>query len=628
MRNHPPLRELLAASLSLILVLSPTIVYSTEPDADEAAANELPLDDADREHWSYLPLAISPVPDVRNPVWSRSPIDRFILRRLDDEEIEPQPPADRRTLIRRVSFDLLGIPPSSEDVQRFVSDQRPDAYERLVDRYLASPRYGEHVAQVWLDLAKFAETDGFEHDQIRPRAWQFRDWVIASFNSDVSYDEFLSLQIAGDLLYPENDAAKNATAFGLSGPDMPDINSQDERRHIVLNQLTSTLGEVVLGMQIGCAKCHDHKYDAISQADFYRLRAIFDTAIQVKRNKSLETLAESAAPPRTTRLWEKGDWRRPGPTVVPAFPRVVNVDRALPQDLADHPRVALAKWLTTSASPITSRVIVNRVWQTHFGRGFSDSPSDFGVVGDGPSHPELLDWLAQDLQTDWSLKRLHRNIVLSSVYRQVSRQLEGTPVTKWQTALKADSDGKLLSRFPRRRIRAEMVRDAMLVAADATVWNQSGPGVRPPLPDELKITLLRKQWDVTEDVGEHHRRSIYVFARRNLRYPVFEAFDRPEANASCGKRAVSTTAPQALFMLNSKFAWKLAEQLAVRAEKRAKTPDEQIRQLFEFTLSRQPTDEEIADSLGFLAKTDDDGVNPLTELALVLFNCNEFYYID
>ena len=633
MRNHTLLIWLVAASFSMV-TLQQRAGRSVEPDFDEAAVNELPLDAADRDHWSYLPLEDTQIPEVSDSSWARSPIDRFVLHRLEEKSLRPQPPADRRTLIRRISFDLLGIPPTSEEIEWFVADQRPDAYERLVDRYLGSPRYGEHLAQVWLDLARFAETDGFEHDQVRPKAWRYRDWVISSLNSGVAYDEFLSLQVAGDLLQPGNAPARNATAFGLSGPDMPDINSQDERRHNVLNELTSTLGEVVLGLQIGCAKCHDHKYDAISQADFYRLRAIFDSAIHVERNKSLETLGslrtdgEDTATVRVTRLWEKGDWRRPGAKVKPAFPRVINTGGKRPEDLADHPRVALAKWLTDGASPITSRVIVNRIWQTHFGRGFSDSPSDFGVVGDDPSHPELLDWLAADVQRDWSLKRLHRTVVLSSVYRQASRLDDRAQIDEWEAALKADADGSLLSRYPRRRIRAEMVRDAMLVAADAMVWQQRGPGIRPPLPDELKVTLLRKQWEVTEDVGAHFRRSIYIFARRNLRYPVFEAFDRPEANASCGKRAVSTTAPQALFMMNSQFAWDLAERLATRVKQQAGTPTEQIQQLFRLTLSREPSSQEVTDSLEFLSSTDDDGVKPLTELALVLFNCNEFYYVD
>jgi hypothetical protein len=219
-------------------------------------------------------------------------VDRFILRRLEDDGLHPQAMTDRRTLIRRLSFDLLGIPPTLDDFERFLADRRPDAYERLVERYLVSPRYGEHLAQFWLDLARFAETDGFEHDKERPKAWRYRDWVVSSLNAGMPYDTFLSLQVAGDLLHPGIASARNATAFCLSGPDMPDINSQDERFHNVLNEMTGTVGEVLLGLQFQCAQCHDHKYDAISQADFYRLRAIFEPGVSVKRNKSLETLDE------------------------------------------------------------------------------------------------------------------------------------------------------------------------------------------------------------------------------------------------------------------------------------------------------------------------------------------------
>lgn len=599
---------------------------------DEAAATETPVDASDREHWSYQPLQPSPLPAVTDAAWSRTAIDRFIIARLEDENLHPQGEASRRNLIRRLSYDLLGLPPTAAEIERFVQDRRPGAYPRLVDRYLASPRHGEHVAQFWLDLAKFAETDGFEHDNVRPRAWQYRDWVVASLNAGMPYDQFLSHQIAGDLLQPDDDAARIATAFGLCGPDMPDINSQDERLHHVLNDLTAAVGEVVLGLQLGCAKCHDHKYDAISQADFYRLRAIFESSVQVQRNKSLETLRGDPTVARTTRLWQKGDWRRPGPRLNPGFPRILNPTATRPSELAEHPRVALARWLTSQKVPITARVIVNRVWQMHFGRGLSDTSSDFGVVGEVPSHPELLDYLARDLQRDWSLKRLQRQIVLSSVYRQAGRPPEpedhdAARTAAWEASIERDPDGTLLSRFPRQRIRAEVVRDAMLVAADQMVWKQGGPGVRPPLPEELKITLLRKQWDVTEDPSEHYRRSIYVFARRNLRYPIFEAFDRPEANASCSKRSVSTTAPQALFMMNSQFAWTLAEQLAQRVQREASSPPEQVSALFRHTLGREPSPNEQRDAAKFLGQGQ-AGLSPLTELALVLFNCNEFYYVD
>lgn len=609
-----------------------TLVWCGEPkdrSLDEAAADELPLDSSDQDHWSYLPLEAPPVPSVTDGAWANTAVDRFILRRLEDDGLHPQAMTDRRTLIRRLSFDLLGIPPTLDDFERFLADRRPDAYERLVERYLVSPRHGEHLAQFWLDLARFAETDGFEHDKERPKAWRYRDWVVSSLNAGMPYDTFLSLQVAGDLLHPGIASARNATAFCLSGPDMPDINSQDERFHNVLNEMTGTVGEVLLGLQFQCAQCHDHKYDAISQADFYRLRAIFEPGVSVKRNKSLETLDErDNKESRQPRLWIKGDWRRPGPTVVPAFPRVVNSAETRPEDLAENPRVAFARWLTGGASRITARVMVNRMWQLHFGNGFTDSPNDVGVVGDTPTHPKLIEWLAADFRSDWSLKRLQRTIVLSSVYRQASRPVETTDIARWKNTLAADPDGTLLSRFPRRRVRAEVVRDAMLVAAGSMFWKQGGPGVRPPLPAELRVTLLRNQWNVTEDRSEHFRRSLFVFARRNLRYPVLEAFDRPDANASCGKRAVSTTAPQALFMLNSSFSWQLARRLAMRVASQSADPAQRIRYMFRATFTREPTAEEISESLEFLSATEDDGISPLTELALVLFNSNEFYYID
>jgi hypothetical protein len=602
---------------------------SAERIPDEASADEIPIDEIDRDHWAFEAFQSPPLPAEHVVGWSRNPLDRFIDARLRKENLRPQPSASRRVLIRRLSFNLLGIPPTPGAVQRFVEDTRPEAYERLVDRYLASPRYGEQFAQQWLDLARFAETDGFEHDKVRQKAWQYRDWIVSSLNANIPYDRFLSLQLAGDLLEPQSETSRIATAFGLSGPDMPDINSQDERRHNVLNEMTSTVSAVVLGLQAGCAQCHDHKFDPISQADFYRLRAIFEPSLSVERNKSLETLVESKATSVISRVWVKGDWRRPGAVVQPGFLRVLTPSLSAPSDLDGHPRVAFAQWLTGEAAPLVSRVMVNRIWQSHFGRGLSETPSDFGVIGDSPSHPDLLNWLADDFRRDWDMKRLHRMIVLSSVYRQTSASSGNERVDSWRESLQADPDAVLLSRFPRQRIRAEMVRDAMLVAADTMNWQQGGPGIRPPLPAELRITLLPKQWEVTADVTEHSRRSIYVFARRNLRYPVLESFDRPDANASCDKRAVSTTASQALFVLNSQFAWDLALRLANRVKQVTPTDEaSQVTRMFQFTLSREPSQTELAESLEFLRNADRSPVAPLTELALVLFNCNEFYYID
>jgi len=443
-------------------------------------------------------------------------------------------------------------------------------------------------------------------------------------------------QLAGDEAYPEDESARTATRFCLSGPDMPDINLLSERRHSVLNELTSTVGEVFLGLQMGCAQCHDHKYDPISQADFYRLRAVFAPAVSLQKNRSLTTLKETFPSTEPAHLMLRGDFRRPGPVVSPNVPRVVsaasNVYAPAQSDSTAGLRTALARWLTSQDNPLTARVIVNRVWQSHFGIGLVDTPSEFGLMGSEPSHPQLLDWLARTLMSDgWSLKRLHRRIVLSAVYRQRSRLPEAASDEQhaaWGRSLQRDPNASLLSRFPRRRLDGEAIRDAMLLASGRLNLQAKGPGVRPPLPEELVKTLLRNQWNVTEDRQQHDRRSIYVFARRNLRYPIFEVFDRPSANASCAVRGRSTTAPQSLHLLNSRFSLKMAEHLARRLLAEHEDRRQHIAAAFRHCLARAPEVGECDDAERFLQISSGSDEDRLTHLCLSLFNCNEFVFVD
>ena len=394
---------------------------SSEEAFEVTEIDETPIDAFDRDHWAYRKIDDPAIPTVQRSDWPRTAIDRFILNRIEAESLVPASDADRETLIRRLSFDLTGLPPTPRQLDDYLRDTRPDAYARLVDSLLASPEFGRRWAQYWLDLARFAETDGYEHDKVRPAAWQYRDWVIDAINQDMPYDQFVRWQIAGDVLAPQEHRREGeiATAFCLSGPDMPDINSQLERKHVLMNEITSTVGAVFFSLQIGCAQCHDHKYDAISQADFYRLRAFFEPAVRLEKNKSVTTLATAVDASATSHLMIRGDWRRTGPALQAAFPRIADRDESAVTDVnPGRARAQLARWLTTPDHPLVSRSIVNRVWQHHFGRGLSTTPSDFGVMGDEPSHPELLDFLARRLiDHDWSLKDLHREIVLSSVYR-------------------------------------------------------------------------------------------------------------------------------------------------------------------------------------------------------------------
>jgi hypothetical protein len=651
--------------------------------------SEVPITDADREHWAFSPLARPEVPQVKNEMkWVRTAIDRFVLAKLEGTGIAPQAEADWDTLVRRLSFDLTGLPPDrgpgvppAEDGTRSVpTTSSPDEYERLVDRLLASPAYGERWAQHWLDLARFAETDGFEHDKIRPEAWKYRDWVIAALNADTPYDEFVRMQLAGDLAAGSKFKVQSskleeilnfepgtlnsvvATSFALAGPDMPDINSQEERRHYLLNEMTSTVGSVFLGLQVGCAQCHDHKYDPISQADFYRLRAFFESAVELKKDASVTVLKERERPVES-RLWIRGDFRQPGAIVSAAFPRIANPKEDKVDN--DNPRLALANWLTRSDHPLTSRVMTNRIWQHHFGRGIVDTPSDFGILGSSPSHPELLDWLAMELvRCGWSMKTLHRRMVTSAVYRQgsggrgqtseVRGQNGDSQIPNPKSQISTLPDASLLATFPHQRLSGESIRDAMLAAAGLLDRQAGGPGVMPPLPGELTGTLLKGQWQEDPAEANHYRRSIYLFARRNLRYPLFDAFDRPDANASCPQRSQSTTALQSLQMVNSEFALLCARHLAGEVERggqRAESKREQVPWLVRRVFGREATEHEVkllekfltdqtdllrsegrsAEELALPIGTQADdpyAAAALVDLCLALFNASEFVTID
>jgi hypothetical protein len=614
---------------------------------------EAPITDDDREHWAFQPLKKPAVPEVMDAGgWSHTPIDAFILRKLAGRDLAPQREAEKHVVLRRVSFDLTGLPPMPEEIAAFDGDDSPDAYERLVERLLASPRYGERWGQHWLDLARFAETDGFEHDKTRPNAWKYRDWVIGAFNSDLSYQRFVSLQLAGDELEPGDAEAGIATMFCLSGPDMSDINDQQLRRHDLLNEMTATVSATFMALQFGCAQCHDHKFDPISQADFFRLRAVLEPGVpQLQRDKLIGELKETTGEAPPALFYIRGDVRRPGPEVVAAFPRIVNERGekiAPPADSAKSSgrRAALAAWLTRGDHPLTARVIVNRLWEHHFGRGLSTSSSDFGLMGEEPTHRELLDWLAVELvEHDWSLKHVQRLIVTSAVYRQrgdVGGDESGAPASP-----------ALYAAFPRQRLSAEAIRDALLAVSGEINWQAGGPGVMPPLPLEVEKTLLGGQWKTSADPAEHARRSIYIFARRNLRYPLLEAFDRPRADLPCPRRFQSTTALQSLHLLNSEFsldvAKKLAGQILLSSEGK---PESAIEPLFLRVYARRPAAGERAVVEKFLVEQaarivaekrsaekltmPQPPVNQLrpeeaaafVDLCLALLNTSEFVYVD
>lgn len=617
-----------------------TLILAMVPGQAETTVeiSEPPITREDRSHWAWQPLLQPLVPRVEHNDQARNQVDLFVLARLEKQGLALAPQADRRTLIRRLYFDLLGLLPTASEVAAFVNDSAPNAYERLVEQLLAKPAHGERWAQHWLDLARFAETDGFEHDKVRPNAWRYRDWVIGALNDDLAYDQFMKHQLAGDEISPE---AAIGTGFLIAGQDMPDINLLAERRHMVLNEMTATVGAVFLGMSLECAQCHDHKSDPISQGDFYRLRAFFENGLQFKEQKvrlvsgeiTGRVMRETGAELVRTHLSVRGDFRRPGREVSPNVPRIAS-ESAHPfsalkvAKTAHGRRTALAKWMTSGRNPLILRSVVNRLWQHHFNRPLAGTPNDLGRMGDRPTHPLLLDWLAAELpRRGWSLKSIHRLLVTSATYRQVSSRLPGQS-RGWQHRLQADPANRLWSRMDRRRLDGESVRDTLLAVSGRLSRHVGGPGTRPPLPKEITSTLLNKQWQPSPSREDHFRRSVYLFARRNLRYPLFDLFDRPAGTSSCARRKTSITAPQSLMVLNSGFSLDTSRALARRAMQNPENPGNTVRELYAILFQRNPSQDEAALAERFLERGTEESVDVLVQLCLALINLNEFFYID
>ena len=632
------------------------------------------------KHWSLRPRGRPAVPQFRHPTeraWVRNAVDAFVLQRLTQVGLHPAPEADRSTLLRRLSFDLTGLPPAPADIAAFLKDASPDAYERLVDRLLASPHYGEQWGRHWLDVVRYAETEGFEYDRLRPGAWRYRDGIIRAFNADKPYDRFVTEQLAGDEGDGTDPAALVAAGFHRLGPVRRNAGNAEvaSSRNEVLTELTDAVGSVFLGLTVGCARCHDHKFDDISQEDYYHLEAFLAATnerdlvladeptqaawkaqaarvgAEIKAIKLALTKAEGEELRGLRERLAAAERRRPPP--LPTISTVRNVmarrtpihvlkrgnperkgARVGPRVLSalvpattpelppetKNPRTQLARWITAPEHPLAARVWVNRVWQYHFGRGLVETPNDFGVNGRPPSHPELLDYLANEfIANGQRLKPLHRLILLSSTYRQASR----TPTGGNRDPMKKDPEARLLWRFPRRRLAAEEIRDAMLAIAGRLNAEAGGPSVVVPADSDL-VNLLYDpaQWTVTKDERTHDRRSVYLLAKRNLRLPFFEAFDKPDLQTSCPRRESSTHALQALELLNGKTANRLAKRFAARLRREAgPDPGRQVELAYLLAAGRPPTAKEKAVAMRFLAK------HPLRAFALAVFNLNAFLYV-
>jgi len=611
-----------------MVLLLPAILFAEER---KDSPIEPAITQEQRDHWAYQPLSFPLPADLSRLDWSSVPLDLWIENALRSVNIEPLPQANAETLLRRLKLDLLGLPPSPQEIEEYRSDTSPDKYEKRVDLFLASPRYGERWAQMWLDVARYADTDGFEHDHVRKESWHYRDWVIRALNEDIPFDQFVRMQLAGDLT--DSDENRIATMFGLAGPDMPDINDQELRRHDRLNDLTSTVGNALLGMQFHCAQCHDHVYDPISQLDFYRLRGIFESAIPaLRRDQPFLVFDPAKRSDSTPKFYARGELKSAGMEVGKAPPRILRQGSfTFPPD---KERLHFVEWLFHEGNPLSARVFVNRLWTQYFGQGIFPNPNDVGVMGGAPSHPEVLDWLAKQFQQNgWSMKSIQRTIVLSSTYRQSSRR-DGRSLSDWNARVQQDPDNKLLSRFPRRRMHAEVIRDSMLAASGQIHFEMYGEGCMPPLPSELLSTLLKGQWKASESPAQHSRRSIYTFARRNLRLPIFEVFDRPDASASCGKRDSSTTATQSLQMLNSEFSQSCAESLYQKTiqsmtgiEPAEPYNHRFLEKIFVSILSRYPKDVE-SDWVHQYVSSGSNDEKLWQSVILALFNTNEFITIE
>ena len=666
------------------------------------------------------------MPAVKGKKWVRTPIDAFVLAKLEEKHLAPSPDTGRAAFIRRASLDTLGVIPTPEAVKAFVSDRSPDAYEKLVDSLLASPHHGERLARHWLDLARYADSTGFQNDKTRANMFRYRDYVIDSFNQDKPYDQFTKEQLAGDELGPDNQQDLIATGFLAGYPD--NYNSRDlvQRKYQITTDMTDTVGQVFLAQTVGCARCHDHKFDKISQKEYFQLQSFFANTSEVndipadkgpqelafeaaqaqyreatkdiraqqkailepirevalkyhkeryltdsreaifkpegqwtpldrwvnhrlanvtteddyvsylryvgenkddpsytpengERYQKYEKLSEELkqfdklkpergsnkitamtelgrpdAPP-THRLFGGSD-DRPLEEVQPGFPAAIaggEQPNIVPTATSSGRRTALANWIASPTNPLTARVYVNRVWSWYFGTGIVKSVSDFGRAGDKPINPALLDYLADRfVKEGWSTRKLEREILLSSVYRQSSDYRED--------AYKADPENKLLAVFPRRRLDAEEIRDSLLLASGKLDPTIGGPSVFPPVPKGLKAGNL---WQVSKNPDDWNRRSLYIFSRRSVAYPMLDTFDMASMQQVHSKRTVTTTPLQALTLYNSELVFHWSQQLAGRViGETARSEDAQIERLYQILFARSPDKFEKATLRDFLER--------------------------
>ncbi|MCA8997377.1 MAG: PSD1 domain-containing protein [Planctomycetaceae bacterium] len=747
-----------------------------------AASSELVITEEDRQHWSFLPLQDVTPPQVQDEKWVQTPVDQFILQRLEESRLVPNPPAETRTLMRRAYFDLIGLPPqwngpgNKQKEERLgveLADPGVGLPPVVVSKLLASDHYGERWARHWLDVARYADSSGMESDHDRPNAYHFRDFVIRALNGDMPFNQFVQWQLAGDELAPDNPDAIAATGFIVAGfSQLLNVPMEEEKLRLRANELddmVSTTGQALLGLTLGCCRCHDHKYDPITSRDYYRLTRIFhsgdrrdvplasptqvrehqkklsvwqaeyDSAVKTRdewlktarrpfaeemrvekigrlplddaqKKRLIESpddadakklagkfrkelaisdadyvamlpetkqktwgeldaavraaakrkptdlpmafaFADFAAEPPDSWFFERGDFLARREKMEFGFLTVLVREKSADaywqaarenklRDDSTQQRRALAEWMTDiehGAGALLARVMVNRIWQQHFGQGLVRTPNDFGTRGERPTHPELLEWLAGEfVNNGWSIKHLHQLIVNSATYQQASSHDESKAAM--------DPDNHLLWRFRPRRLEAEALRDTMLAAAGTLNHQMYGPSFKPPIaPEAMQARNVKSPYprDV-KDGPENRRRSVYLFHKRVIQYPLMQAFDAPDAQVSCGRRMNTTVAPQALALLNDPFVRLRAEELARRvASESGDNLDARLRRAFLLTVSREPEADELTSLQEFVRNQmrsrrqrekniDDDTLSraALTDLCQSLFGLNEFIYVD
>jgi len=752
-----------------------------------AKLEERPITTEERRYWAFQPPKGVTPPRVSQPSWNKNPIDAFLFSAMKAKGLKPSPRADRRTLIRRAYLDLLGLPPNPEEVAAFEKDTAPDAWERLVDRLLASPHYGERWARHWLDLARFADSGGFEFDVDRLDAWRYRDYVVKSFNDDKPYDQFVKEQLAGDEHAPDSQDSQGsqdkmiATGFLRLGPEGG--GGGERGRQDSLDDIITTSTLTFMGMTVGCARCHDHKFDPIPQKDYYRIQAVFystrpvsyplvgadvvaahraetqrvenlqrplkkakdeleapylkalveeavsrlpeymqaawrtpaeqrtpgqrlnvqqikktledDTLSQkltekdivarmgaddlrkhqelVKQIKALDrqkpkpyptarAIGEDSATPRPSYFLHRGSIDTKGSLMTPGALSVASETEyqypAPPANVkSSWRRRGFAEWLVSPGNPLTSRVMVNRLWQHHFGEGIVRTPSNFGKMGDPPSHPELLDWLAVEFMSGragdretgrqgdretrgqgdketrggannpqsairnpqskgWSVKRMHRLMMTSQAYQMASDDIAAN--------VAIDPENRLFWRMPRVRLEAEIIRDAILAVTGNLDRMLGGPAIYPYIDPKLFQSSTKRTWPgKPDDDPSTWRRSLYVYSKRSIRYPLFETFDQPNLINSCERRNRSTIAPQALLLMNNNFVITEAKFFAERLRREAGDDARaQVDRAFRLALGRSPDEFERAKAVAFI-RGNPDG---LAEFCQAIFNLNEFVY--